>query len=123
MCIRDSLSTAGVGTFTFTTALNSTPYYIAVKSWNTIETWSKTAQSFISYALSCDFTSAQTQAYGNNLKQIGTKWCIYSGDVNQDGFDNVADLLSVNNDVVHVATGYIVTDLTGDLYTNLTDLI
>jgi endonuclease G len=120
-----SLSTAGVGTFTFTTALNSTPYYIAVKSWNTIETWSNTAQSFTSYALSYDFTSAQTQAYGNNLKQIvpGTKWCIYSGDVNQDGYVNVTDLIAVNNDAFNLVTGYVVTDLTGDLYTNLPDLI
>jgi hypothetical protein len=116
-----SLSTAGIGTFNFTTAVNGTPYYIVVKTWNTIETWSKTAQSFTSGSLSYDFTSAQTQAYGNNLTQIGTKWCIYSGDINQDGYINLSDYNLINNDSYNLVHGAVVTDLTGDLYTNLTD--
>ena len=118
-----SLSTAGIGTFSFTTALNSTPYYIVVKTWNTLETWSASAQSFTSYALSYNFTTAAAQAYGNNLKQIGTKWCIYSGDVNQDGFVNLSDCNLINNDSYNLVNGYVVTDLTGDLYTNLSDLL
>jgi hypothetical protein len=117
-----SLSTTGVGTFNFTNAAIGTPYYIVVKTLNTLETWSKTTQSFTSGALSYDFTIAQTQAYGNNLKQIGTKWCIYSGDINQDGFINLTDLNSVNNDSYNLVTDNIITDLNGDLYTNLSDL-
>ena len=117
------MSTAGVGTFNFTTAVNGTPYYIVVKTWNTVETWSDIAESFTSGALSYDFTSAQTQAYGNNLTQIGTKWCIYSGDIDQDGFVNLTDLIAVNNDAYGGVTGSVVTDLTGDLFTNLSDLI
>ena len=117
-----SLSTAGVGTFTFTTASNSTPYYIAVKTWNTVETWSATAQSFTSGALSYDFTSSATQAYASNMMQIGSKWCIYSGDVNQDGYVNLGDLNLVNNDAYNHVTGSVVTDLNGDLFTNLADL-
>ena len=61
------LNTSGVGTFGFTTAANGTPYYLVIKHRNAIETWSATAQSFTSSALSYDFTTAATQAYGNNL--------------------------------------------------------
>jgi hypothetical protein len=116
-----ALSTAGVGTFTFTTAVNGTNYYIAVKTWNTVETWSAAAQSFTSGALSYDFTSAATQAYASNMVQIGSKWCIFSGDVNQDGFINLSDYNLVNNDYVAITHGVVVTDLTGDQFTNLSD--
>jgi hypothetical protein len=118
-----SLSTAGVGTFNFTTAVNGTNYYIAVKTWNTVETWSATAQSFTSGALSYDFTSLATQAYASNMMQIGTKWCIFSGDVNQDGYINLSDYVQVNYDSYHLVTGVVVTDLTGDQYTNLNDYV
>ena len=120
-----SLSTAGVGTFNFTTAVNGIPYYIVVKSANTVETWSATAVSFTSGAASYDFTSAQAQAYGNNLKQVisGAKWCIYSGDVDQNGFVDVSDLNAVNNDAYNLVTGSVVTDLTGNSFVDVSDLL
>ena len=116
-----TLGTTGVGYFTFSTAVNGTPYYIVVKTWNTVETWSKNAQSFTSSFLSYNFTTAQTQVYSDNLTQLGTKWCIYSGDVTQDGFVNLSDYNQVNNDSYNLVSGVVVTDLTGDLYTNLAD--
>src|ERR1035437_6540964 len=115
------LDTNGIGTFTFTNAVNNMPFYIVVKSWNTIETWSASAQSFSSGALSYDFTSGATQAYASNMVQIGSKWCIYSGDVNQDGFINLSDYNPINNDSYNQVNGVVVTDLTGDQYTNLAD--
>src|SRR5664279_5643709 len=83
--IRRVVDTAGVGTFIFINAVNDTPYYLVVRHRNALETWSSTAHSFNSFTLSYDFTSSQSQAYGNNLKLMGGKYCIYSGDVNQDG--------------------------------------
>jgi hypothetical protein len=69
---------------------------------NTIATWSASPQSFISSALSYNFTTAVTQAYtdGSNppLALHNGKYCIYSGDLNQDGFINSADYTEVNND-------------------------
>ena len=117
-----SLSTAGVGTFTFNSVVNSTPYYIVVKTWNTAETWSAAGQSFTAGALSYDFTTAATQAYASNMVQKGTKWCIFSGDVNQDGFINLGDVNIVNNDSYNHVTGSAVTDLKGDLFSNLGDV-
>jgi hypothetical protein len=116
-----ALSTAGVGTFNFTTAVNGTSYYIVVKTWNTAETWSAAAQSFTAGALSYDFTTAATQAYASNMVQKGTKWCIFSGDVNQDGFINFGDYNIVNNNAYNQVNGVVVTDLNGDLFTNFGD--
>ena len=117
-----SLNTAGVGTFNFTTANNGTQYYIVVKTWNTIETWSSASQNFTSGTLSYNFTTAATQAYLSNMTQIGgAGWCIYSGDVNQDGYVNLTDYNLINNDSYNLVNGAVVTDLTGDLYTNLAD--
>jgi hypothetical protein len=112
-----NLSTAGVGSFAFTTAANTVPYYIVVKSANSVETWSATAQSFTSNALNYDFTTGINKAYtdGSNpsLAVHGSKYCIYSGDVNQDGFITGDDFESVDNDAAdfdyHVAT-----DVNGD---------
>ncbi len=70
-------------------------FYIAVKHRNSIETWSTVFGNFsrggsINYF---DMTNSVSSAFGNNLKLVGTKYCLYSGDVNQDkvidtsGFD------------------------------------
>src|ERR1035437_10152183 len=56
-----ALNPAGDGIFTFTKAVSGTNYYIVVKSMNTIETWSASPHSFISSALSYNFTTAVTQ--------------------------------------------------------------
>src|ERR1035438_208071 len=109
------LSTAGVGTFNFTTATNGTPYYIVVKSTNTIETWSGSPYSINNNLLTYDFTSAASQAFGSNMIQIGSKWCIYSGDVNQDGLVDSGDILLIDNDYTNYLFGPgLVTDVNGD---------
>jgi hypothetical protein len=108
------LSTAGAGTFTFTTAVNGTNYYIAVKHRNAVETWSGTGHSFSSSTLSYDFTTSQSQAYGSNMTFKGTKWCMFSGDVNHDGIVDSGDLGTVDNDNANYVSGYTDTDVNGD---------
>ena len=44
----------------------------------------------------------------------GTKYCIYSGDVNQDYLIDISDLSDVDNDVFNYVSGYVNTDLNGD---------
>jgi photosystem II stability/assembly factor-like uncharacterized protein len=116
------LSSTGVGNFIFTNVVNGTPYYIVVKHRNAVETWSASTVTFVSGAASYDFTTAQTQAYGSNLALHGTKWCLYNGDVNQDGSVDGTDLGSVDNDNNAFVTGYTVTDLNGDNAVDGSDL-
>jgi hypothetical protein len=107
-----TLSTAGTANPIFTLATNGTPYYIVIKSNNGLETWSATAHTFTSSALSYDFTTAATQAYGSNMLLIGTKWCIISGDANQDGSIDGIDRSLCWND--RGLIGPYATDLNGD---------
>lgn len=116
------LDEAGNGSGRFYSALNATPYYIVVKHKNSIETWSASPQSFTANLLTYDFTSGSGKAFGNNLKLINGNWCIYSGDVNQDGFINFQDLNTVFTDNVNGVTGNSVTDLNGDLFTEINDV-
>jgi len=108
------LDSEGAGLFSFSNAQNGVPYYIALKHRNAVETWSATGNSFSSSALSYDFTSSQSQAYGSNLVQKGSKWCLYSGDANQDGIIDSGDLGIVDNDNADYVSGYTGTDVNGD---------
>jgi endonuclease G, mitochondrial len=110
---RELLSASGVGTFTFSSAVNGTNYYLVVKHRNSVETWSASAQSFSSYALIYDFTTISTQAYGSNLILQDGKYCLYSGDVNQDGFVTGDDFAGVDNDGSNFEY-HLVNDLNGD---------
>lgn len=116
------LDNTGTGTGKFYSAANGTPYYIVVKHRNAVETWSATTQVFSNSTLSYDFTTASSKAYGNNLKLVNGKWCIYAGDTNQDGFVNASDLTAVYNANVSGLSGYINTDITGDNYVDAADV-
>jgi hypothetical protein len=117
----DSVSLSGIATFA--NAANGT-YYLAVKGRNIVETWSKTGGETFTKGgqMSYDFTSAQAQSYGSNAVVKGSKWCIYSGDVTQDGFIDFSDLSQVDNDQYNFVGGYVVTDLTGDMFVDFSDL-
>ena len=107
-----TLDASGLGNPVYTTAVNGTPYYIVLKTDNGLETWSATPQTFTGSALSYNFTSAATQAFGGNELLVGTKWCIISGDVNQDGSVDALDRSACWND--RNLSGVYVTDLNGD---------
>ncbi|BDQ02784.1 hypothetical protein [Ignavibacterium sp.] len=98
-------------------------FYIVIRHRNSIETWSKNPQVFNSGITAYDFTSDSTQAFGNNLVFKAGKWCIYSGDVNQDDVIDSLDLNLVFTDNVMGAEGYIPTDLNGDGLTEIEDLV
>mgnify|MGYP007026481567 CR=1 FL=1 len=117
------LDSNGNGNFTFTKIGNLTPYYIVVKHRNTIETWSKTPNEFQNNSYNLDILSGPDIVYGNNVIQVGSKYCLYNGDVNQDRSVDLNDVVAVNNNASVFATGYKITDVTGDNYTDLTDLI
>lgn len=116
------VSANGNAVFYFSNVMNSESYYIVVKHRNSIETWSKLPQQFIEGTMNYDFTNSSGSAFGNNLILKGTKWCIYGGDVNQDGFVDLTDLLLIDNDSFNFLNGYVSTDIDGDGLVSALDL-
>lgn len=110
--------------FAFVNA-NSGIYYIQLKHRNSIETWSKPGgESFTrGGTMNFDFTSGSAQAYGSNMKLKGSKYCIYSGDVGQDGAVDISDIVSIHNDAANFASGYMVTDLDGNFSVDISDIL
>lgn len=90
-------------------------YFIVVKHRNSLETWSAAAMSFSgSGPLVYDFTTDASFAYGNNMKQVGSSWVIYGGDVSQDGIVDGTDMALIDNASTAVLQGYFVEDANGD---------
>lgn len=122
--IIDSVTFSGL--FTFSNAPTG-KYYIVVRHFQSIETWSreggdtlKANQSIQTY----DFTSSLSQAYGNNLKLKGGKYCLHTGDVDQNGFIDGSDAAKVQTDSQVMLTGrHLVSDLNGDNFVNGLDVL
>lgn len=112
-----------MGLFTYENLLQGN-YYIAVKFRNGIETWSKLPAAFLQGGLTeYDFTNSSDKAYGNNLLLKGSRYCIYSGDINQEGIIDATDLSGIDNDASVFASGYLNTDLNGDFIVDATDAL
>ncbi|MCB0728437.1 MAG: aryl-sulfate sulfotransferase, partial [Ignavibacteriae bacterium] len=112
------------GNFRFYNVPDGT-YYVSTKHRNGLETWSKAGgEAFVSGGVyQYDFTSAAANSYGSNAVLKGSKYCFYSGDVNQDGNINVSDVLLISNDAANNITGYVNTDVNGDNVTDLSDIL
>jgi len=94
-------------------------YYIEVKHRNSIETWSNQVNYTVAVNTNYNFTSSVTQAYGNNMVLKNGKWCIFSGDINQDGFINGNDFTIYSGQFG--STGYLPSDVNGDGVVNGND--
>jgi len=118
------VNSSGLGTYTFSNAVNGIGYYIHLKHRNSIETWSKIPQTFVGNSLTYNFSTASTQAFGNNMKLVDVtpvRFAIYGGDVNQDGTVDATDVSMIDNGAANFVTGYVLTDLTGDNFVDATD--
>ena len=99
-------------------------YYIQVKHRNALETWSAAAAGFINGTITnYDFTTVQSQTFGNNSVLRSGFYCIYSGDINHDSYINLDDVIGINNDAAIFSSGYKVQDLNGDNLTDLNDIL
>jgi len=64
-----------------------------------------------------------SQAYGNNLIKIGSKYCLISGDVNQEGVIDISDFAIIDNDIYSFKSGtFIASDVNGDKIVDLNDM-
>lgn len=123
---KSLLNSSGAGTFTFSYPVNGVNYYIVIKHRNSIETWSSAGNIFTSNTLTYNFSTANTQAYGNNMKSVDAsplRYAIYSGDINQDGFVNLTDVVAAYNGSSNFTTGYVPADVNGDNIVDLTDVV
>lgn len=116
-----------IDSFTIQSSFLNAPtglYFIVLKHRNTIETWSNSfGVVFVrGNDNSYDFTTSKFQAYANNLVLKGGRYCLYSGDVGQDGFIDASDLSQVENAVGAGSSGYINTDINGDNYSDAEDI-
>ena len=119
--ILDSITFLGKAKFQ---NLPNGTYYTVIKHRNVLETWSRTGGVTYNEGVSInyDFTNDSSNAFGNNMRKIDSKWCIYSGDVNRDGIIDLTDVSLVDIDNLNFLTGYVVTDNNGDGLVDLSDL-
>jgi hypothetical protein len=111
-------------TFSDVAYFNTTPsgtYYISLKYRNALETWSKSGGENYTTGTSMayDFTVAQSQSFGNSTILKNGKYCLVSGDLNQDGFVNGNDFTAFSQQ--YGLTGYLRADLNGDNVVNGND--
>jgi Ig-like domain CHU_C associated/GEVED domain/SprB repeat len=99
---------------TFPGSVNGNSYYIAIFHRNAVQTWSDLPVTFGS-TTNYDFTTAASQAYlSNQILLSSGMYAFYSGDVNQDEVIDIFDQIDLDNDIFNFASGYLVTDLTGE---------
>ncbi len=117
------VNTNGIANVVLPPTVLNKAYYLVVNYKNAISTWSKNPvlmQSVSNY----DFTSAASQAYGDNLLDDGNGvFLIYSGDINQDGFIDGNDFIDLDNDNSNFISGYVVTDVNGDGFVDGNDFV
>ena len=71
-----------------------------------------------------DFTSSVSQAYGNNMKLIGGKYCMISGDLDQNGIIDATDMSRVMNDSYNGLTGrFLISDVNGEGIVDISDVV
>ena len=109
-----NVSTSGNIAISAIPALYNSSYYLTIRHRNSIETTSASAISFAGTTVNYDFSTAATQAYGNNLKHMGTVYAIYGGDATQDGYVDGSDMAVVDNASTAVLHGYNPQDVNGD---------
>jgi hypothetical protein len=105
--------------------IDGNPYYLKINHRNSLETWSATPVIITAPSSSYNFTTAQGQAYGNNMTETFDQmgWAIYSGDIShfltgvigqQDGIIESQDYGDMENAVYITLLGYVTEDITGD---------
>lgn len=109
----------------FNNALSGT-YYRIVKHRNAIETWSNVGVAYTRGSASHHNFVPNGASYGNNMAIVSTSPFyrgMFSGDVDQNGVIDLADVTTVYNDASAFVTGYKKTDVTGDNISDLSDLL
>ena len=97
-------------------------YYITIKQRNSIEISSAIPVSFNSGVITYSFDS-NTKVYGGVMKLVAGKYCMYAGDINQDGQINTDDLNQVFGSASIFSKGYLPQDVNADGVIDAMDMI
>ena len=95
--------------------------YLSIKHRNSLETWLSQPINTESGGFT-DLTLSAVSSYGSNMKNVSGFFCIYAGDVNQDGVVDAFDLIQLDNQASHAVQGYFPEDLNGDAVVNQVDI-
>ena len=124
---KSLIGSDGKGIFEFLNVVRGAEYYFVIQHRNHIETWShKKAETFDLCNKAYDFTDNITKAFGNNQIQINNSpevYAVYSGDVDQDGFIDLDDVILTYNAANEFQTGYLAMDVNGDGIVDLNDIL
>jgi subtilisin-like proprotein convertase family protein len=125
-CKRE-MNQFGDSQMSFKNAVADTQYTLSIKHRNSIEIWSNITRVFKYSASTASFQlSSIVSVFGDNEIQVDAspvKYAMYSGDVDQDGFIDLVDVVSISNEANNFTSGYKVQDLTGDNLVDLNDLL
>jgi hypothetical protein len=116
------LSTSGAAVV-IVPAINNGSYYITVKHRNSIETTTSTPVSFGGSTINQSFGSRSFVFAGNLGVSHDGVYTIYGGDVDQDGFIGVSDMVKVDNQSASFGSGYIMEDVDGDGFIGVSDMV
>ncbi len=109
------LSTGGSAQLTIPSGFAGS-YYVTVKHRNSVETTSASPVSFASPVVGVAFDQP-ANVYGSNLlMMIDGNYVIFGGDANLDGGIDTGDMTPVDNDAAGFVSGYLPTDVNGDVY-------
>ena len=112
---QDGTTNTGTKTYISIPSTYTGDYRITVKTRNHIETTTAASVPFNTASITYNFTTAATQAYGSNMKEVTTGvFAIYVGDVNQDGNILSDDFNSVFSATKAIIVGYSNYDVNGD---------
>lgn len=114
------LATNGMATVNIPQAFTGS-YYVTIRHRNSVETTSATPVSFAAEYVSYAFNQPE-KAYGGNLALIDGHYVIRSGDINQDGTVDTADMTLIDNSAADYDSGYITPDVNGDGITDTADM-
>lgn len=125
-CKRE-MNQFGQSQMSFENVIADTLYTLSLKHRNSIEIWSNI---IVLFKYSTSVTSFQLSAivstFGGNEIQVNddpVRFAMFSGDVDQNGFIDLGDVISISNKANEFAAGYIVQDLTGNNQADLNDIL
>ena len=117
-----TINVSGLANISFPSAAIGGSYYILVKHRNSIATSSATTVAITSVGTSYNFSTAATQAYGDNMTSDGNGvYLIYTGDINQDGSVDFNDYPNLDVASSSGVLGYDPNDLNGDASVDFND--